>query len=94
MPLRLPLSLHKELKAQAKKEGLSLNQYCLYVLARHQKDFSLANQHRAENLLIFLAQAEALQKQWSKTSPKKKSHSQDPVKEKPLSRLKKIYEKH
>lgn len=32
--LRIPRSLHKELKEQAAREGVSLNQYMLYKLAR------------------------------------------------------------
>lgn len=32
--LRIPRSLHKELKEQAEIEGVSLNQYMLYKLAR------------------------------------------------------------
>lgn len=34
MPLRIPSQLHKELKIAAKKEGLSLNQYALFILTR------------------------------------------------------------
>ena len=32
--LRIPRSLHKELKEQAAQEGVSLNQYMLYKLSR------------------------------------------------------------
>ncbi len=32
--LRIPRSLHKELKAEAEIEGVSLNQYMLYKLAK------------------------------------------------------------
>ncbi len=32
--LRLPKSLHKSLAEHAKAEGLSMNQYCLYLLAK------------------------------------------------------------
>ncbi len=35
MPLRIPRSLHKILKEQAAREGVSLNQYCLFLLALH-----------------------------------------------------------
>lgn len=31
--LRLPKSLHKELAERSKKEGISMNQYCLYLLS-------------------------------------------------------------
>lgn len=33
--LRLPKSLHKSLADQAKKEGISMNQYCLYLLLQN-----------------------------------------------------------
>jgi len=32
--LRIPRSLHRELKKEAEREGVSLNQYMLYKLAR------------------------------------------------------------
>ncbi|MBI2345953.1 MAG: toxin-antitoxin system HicB family antitoxin [Deltaproteobacteria bacterium] len=35
MPLRIPVSLHKRLKELAYHEGVSLNQYCLFLLALH-----------------------------------------------------------
>ncbi len=35
MPLRIPRSLHQQLKEQADREGVSLNQYCLFLLALH-----------------------------------------------------------
>ena len=38
MPLRIPRSLHKCLKEQAEREGVSLNQYCLFLLALHAGD--------------------------------------------------------
>lgn len=33
--LRLPKSLHKSLAEQAKSEGISMNQYCLYLLSQN-----------------------------------------------------------
>ena len=33
--LRLPKSLHKSLADQAKCEGISMNQYCLYLLSQN-----------------------------------------------------------
>ena len=33
--LRLPKSLHKSLAEQAKSEGISMNQYCVYLLTRN-----------------------------------------------------------
>lgn len=33
--LRIPKSLHKQLSEQSKKEGISMNQYCLYLLSQN-----------------------------------------------------------
>ena len=33
--LRMPRSLHRSLSVQAKKEGISMNQYCIYLLAKN-----------------------------------------------------------
>ncbi len=33
--LRIPRSLHRLLAEHAKKEGISMNQYCVYLLARN-----------------------------------------------------------
>ena len=33
--LRIPRSLHKRLAEGAKREGISMNQYCLYLLTRN-----------------------------------------------------------
>lgn len=33
--LRMPKSLHKELAERSKKEGVSMNQYCVYLLSHH-----------------------------------------------------------
>jgi len=35
LTLRLPETLHRQLKEQAKHEGVSLNQYLVYALTRH-----------------------------------------------------------
>jgi predicted RNase H-like HicB family nuclease len=32
--LRIPKSLHKELMEKSKEEGISMNQYCLYLLSK------------------------------------------------------------
>ena len=37
--LRLPKSLHRSLSLHAKQEGISMNQYCLYLLARNDAAF-------------------------------------------------------
>ena len=33
--LRIPKSLHKALAEHSKKEGISMNQYCLYLLSKY-----------------------------------------------------------
>jgi len=33
--LRLPKSLHKELAEKSKQEGISMNQYCVYLLSKN-----------------------------------------------------------
>lgn len=33
--LRIPKSLHKQLAEQSKREGISMNQYCLYLLSNN-----------------------------------------------------------
>lgn len=33
--LRIPKSLHRSLAEHSKKEGISMNQYCLYLLSRN-----------------------------------------------------------
>jgi hypothetical protein len=33
--LRIPKSLHRSLAERSKAEGISMNQYCLYLLARN-----------------------------------------------------------
>lgn len=33
--LRLPKSLHKQLSEQSKREGVSMNQYCVYLLSQN-----------------------------------------------------------
>lgn len=38
--LRIPRSLHRLLAEHAKREGISMNQYCVYLLARNDAAFS------------------------------------------------------
>ena len=33
--LRIPKSLHKSLTEHAKREGISMNQYCVYLLSKN-----------------------------------------------------------
>ena len=37
--LRIPRSLHKALAEHSKREGISMNQYCVYLLARNDATF-------------------------------------------------------
>ena len=43
--LRMPKSLHKELMERAKKEGTSMNQYCVYLLSKSKCDNIHTNKH-------------------------------------------------
>lgn len=36
--LRLPKSLHRSLAQHAKEEGISMNQYCVYLLSKYDQD--------------------------------------------------------
>lgn len=36
--LRMPKSLHRSLSIHAKNEGISMNQYCLYLLTKHDTE--------------------------------------------------------
>ena len=35
LKLRLPKSLHKQLAEEAKRDGISMNQYCVYLLSQN-----------------------------------------------------------
>ena len=37
--LRIPKSLHRSLSIHAKEEGISMNQYCLYLLAKNDAEY-------------------------------------------------------
>ena len=37
--LRIPKSLHRDLALHAKREGISMNQYCLYLLTKNNAEF-------------------------------------------------------
>lgn len=38
--LRMPKSLHRSLAEHSKKEGISMNQYCVYLLSKNDVAFS------------------------------------------------------
>ena len=37
--LRIPKSLHRSLTEHARREGISMNQYCVYLLAKNDAAF-------------------------------------------------------
>lgn len=41
--LRIPKSLHRSLAIHAKEEGISMNQYCLYLLSKNDAQFNNVN---------------------------------------------------
>ena len=41
--LRIPRSLHRSLAEHSQREGISMNQYCVYVLSRNDAVFSKIN---------------------------------------------------
>ena len=43
--LRMPKSLHRTLSEHSKREGISMNQYCLYLLAKNDAVYS--REHRS-----------------------------------------------
>ena len=38
--LRIPKSLHRQLSEHSKREGISMNQYCLYLLTKYDTQYS------------------------------------------------------
>ena len=42
---RLPKSLHKQLSEHAKQEGVSMNQYCLYLLTKYDTAYQAEKRH-------------------------------------------------
>jgi predicted RNase H-like HicB family nuclease len=38
--LRIPKSLHRSLSIHAKQEGISMNQYCLYLLSKNDASYT------------------------------------------------------
>lgn len=81
MPLRIPKTLHPILKAAAENEGISLNQYCLYLLARYSGGDVDLKRKKGEDLLKFLEEAQYLQKQMKKINLPTGETSQESVKQ-------------
>ena len=50
--LRIPRSLHKSLAEHSKKEGISMNQYCVYLLSRN--DAMYTNYNDRKTVFYFL----------------------------------------
>lgn len=46
--LRIPKSLHRQLTEHSKREGISMNQYCVYLLAKN--DMSLQEENYQKDL--------------------------------------------
>jgi hypothetical protein len=90
MPLRLPAALHEDLKTAAAAEGLSLNQYCLFLLARHGGDSAAARRQRGEELLKFLAEAQVLQRELEKQKLSGPQREKEPE-QTPKQRYKKLH---
>lgn len=61
VPLRLPAELHDLLKRAAKARGMSLNQYCLYILTRDCDRDSALRTERGEETLRFIAESRVFQ---------------------------------
>ena len=47
--LRLPKNLHKQLSLEAKNQGVSLNQYCVYLLSQNNAIHTIQNEVKKEN---------------------------------------------
>ena len=41
--LRIPKSLHRDLAQHSKEEGISMNQYCLYLLTKNDAEARRVN---------------------------------------------------
>lgn len=90
MPLRIPKSLHEDIKLAAAAEGVSLNQYCLYLLSKHVVDSKSYMQKKGEDLFFFLEEAHQLQKE---LNPHYMDIEPEPPVETPIQRWRKLYEK-
>ena len=88
--LRLPREFHEELKRVAQAEGLSLNQYCLYLLARHSASSETQKTKKAESLFQFLEEAHAIQNEFRKNKKITKTRPEPPL-ETPVSRYHQLY---
>ena len=69
LTLRLPETLHRQLEAQAKREGVSLNQYIVYTLSRQLTQSYTAHAVPEEMVARQQAQFTALLRQLGQASP-------------------------
>lgn len=49
--LRIPRSLHRSLAEHSQKEGISMNQYCVYLLTKNDAIFENSSQHSTPSQL-------------------------------------------
>jgi hypothetical protein len=69
LTLRLPETLHRELEAQAKREGVSLNQYVVYALSRQLTQSYTVHAVPEETMAQQQAQFTALLRELGQASP-------------------------
>ena len=69
LTLRLPETLHRQLEAQAKREGVSLNQYVVYALSRQLTQSYMVHAVPEEKVTQQQAQFAALLRELGQASP-------------------------
>jgi HicB family len=69
LTLRLPEALHRQLEAQAKREGVSLNQYVVYALTRQLTQSYMVHAVSEEKVTQQQAQFTALLRELGQASP-------------------------
>jgi hypothetical protein len=69
LTLRLPETLHRQLEAQAKREGVSLNQYVVYALSRQLTQSYIVHAVPKEAVTQQQAQFTALLRELGRASP-------------------------
>lgn len=69
LTLRLPETLHRQLEAQAKREGVSLNQYMVYALSRQLTQSYTVHAVAEETVAEQQAQFTALLRELGQASP-------------------------
>lgn len=69
LTLRLPETLHRQLEGQAKREGVSLNQYVVYALSRQLTQSHMVHAVPEEKVAQQQAQFTALLRELGQASP-------------------------